>query len=179
MSSFLRRIRTGPTSEPDNNRWAESGSGPEESIEMHSQQDMEIIPRSNVSNQRDSLVPGIARQRQVDSAIYLLRGLPRDLTSDERIRLRVALTPQLDSHTKLSTPVLLSSYEPYGIDAETKSALRLPCVRPLAAEVTVQLILLLIWISRKAAVVAGMLYGYDRRHHISDRVLVHCAIVFN
>jgi hypothetical protein len=179
MSSLLRRIRAGPTSEPDNSRSAESGLEPEESTDMHSQEEMEIIRRSRFLSQRDSLVPDLPRERQIESAIYLLRGLPRDLTSDERIRLRVALPPQLDSHSQPFAAGSLPSNGPPDTNAETKSALRLPCVRPLAAEITVWLILLLILISRKAAIVAGMLYGYDRRHHVSDRVLLHCAVVFN
>ena len=179
MSSFLKRIRAGAASEPDNNRSTDPGSLSEGSTETPSRENMEIVLGSRVASQRDSLLPDAARQQQIEGAIYLLRGLPRDLTSDERVRLRVALPPQLDTHTRPPTLGLLPSNDQHDTDADTRSALRLPCVRPLAAEVTVCLVLLLIWISRKAAIVIGMLSGYDRRYHMSDAVIVQSAILFN
>jgi hypothetical protein len=108
-----------------------------------------------------------------------LRGLPTDLTAEERIRLGVAL-PQLVSS---SIPHSLLAIGPATSEectaAEDAKAIRFSSLRPLVAKLTVCIVLCLKLIMYYLGIVMRKLYRYDRTHHISDRAIVQCALLFD
>jgi hypothetical protein len=136
----------------------------------------ELISRSANEAASPSQDADLTRRLYIDGVAYFLRGLPTDLTAEERIRLGVALPPQPDSSSIPHSLLAIAPATSGELTAEGATVVRFFSLRPLVAKLTVYIVLCLKLVFYYLGTVMRKLYRYDRRHHISDRAIVQCAL---
>ena len=138
----------------------------------------ELISRSANEAASPSQDADLTRRLYIDGVAYFLRGLPTDLTAEERIRLGVALPAQPDLS---SVPHSLRAIGPTTEEhtAEGAARVRFSSLRPLVAKLTVCIVVCLKLVFYYLGIMLRKLYRYDRRYHVSDRAIVQCALLID
>lgn len=140
---------------------------------------MEIMHRSANEAAAPSQDPELTRQLYIDGVAYFLRGLPTDLTPEERIRIGVALPPEIMLHSRPHSPETIDSETSEDAAVPATPTVRLTAVRPIAARITVFVILLIKLLLYYLGIVLRQLYAYDRTYHVSDRAIMRSAILLD
>ena len=123
--------------------------------------------------------PELTRQLYIDGVAYFLRGLPPDLTPEERIRIGVALPPEIMLHSRTHSIETIESETSEESVAPATPTIQLTAVRPIVSRITVCLILALKLFVYYFTILLRQLYTYDRAYHISDRAIVRSAILLD
>jgi hypothetical protein len=145
----------------------------------YTREGMEIIHRCANEAAGPSQDPELTRQLYIDGVAYFLRGLPTDLTPEERIRIGVALPPEIMLHPRPHSPETIGSDTSEDAAVPATPTIRLTAVRPIAARITVFVVLLLKLLLYYLGLVLRQLYAYDRTYHISDRAIMRSAILLD
>jgi len=118
----------------------------------------------------DDGVPSFARQLYIHASTYILRGLPRDLNTEEKLSIRSALpedvlsVPSLDSTSRELVQSNGSHVQPSS-SASTEPSL----LHRLLASGIIHLFFLMHILLPYAKLLISYIYRYERQHHISER----------
>ena len=147
----------------------------------HAIEGIHVMSRSVNEANSSSHTPELSRSLYIDGVAYILRGLPTNLTHEERIRLGIGVPPQHESPSSscAPSPQTISSNSSV-VSAETALDAAVPSsLRTIVAKITVLAIFLLRFVLRCLAVVVGMLYRYDRAYRVSDRAILRSAVLLD
>ena len=161
----LDSTKTPDDNDPEPQQLAETAEGVQwnYAIEGHA-----LLARSVRLSSHPSQDARLSRSLYVDGMTYLLRGLPVQLTAEERTRLHSAASPQLVPRLEFegaSAPRSLSGEEGPATLREVSQLQR------AVAGIVGWLMLLVHFVLPYLQLFAQEAYRYDRKYKISDRVL--------
>ena len=138
-----------------------------------------LISRSAREAMSTSQEIELTRRLYVDGVAYFLRGLPGNLTAEERVRLSASLPPQLDSASRPDSPVTIDSTTPEEQTSDPIPIVRSSVIRHIVAKNTVCILLVIKFVLHWVWLLSERAYRYDRRHRISDWALLKGVIIID
>lgn len=112
--------------------------------------------------------PDFSRQLYIDAVSYLLRGLPRNLSTEEAVRLRAAIPSEMmPPQQPVDRVVVQRSYDHRSTQQEEDPTI----LHRVIAMAVLQVFLLLSFIWPYVQTGCRGAYQYEREHHISEKIL--------
>jgi hypothetical protein len=113
----------------------------------------------------------LVRRQYIDGIACCLRGLPTDLSLEEELSLREALPSTLHPDTFTDSHPLVRQNPRIDIPYSSSAAAEPSALHDFIASVTLNLFLLISFITPYINLLLRSAYAFDRKHKVSDRAL--------
>jgi hypothetical protein len=113
--------------------------------------------------------PNFSRQLYIDAVSYLLRGLPRNLSMEETLRLQAAMPSEMMPPQQSADRDIVQGH--FDDDRVTQQGEDPTILHRVVAMVVLQIFLLLSFLWPYVQTTCRGAYQYDREHHISEKLL--------
>ncbi|KAG9724057.1 hypothetical protein KCU86_g16876, partial [Aureobasidium melanogenum] len=113
--------------------------------------------------------PDFSRQLYIDGVSYLLRGLPKNLSSEETIRLQAAMPSEMISTQQPEDRIMVRDQAQANQFAQQEEDPTL--LHRVVAMIVLQVFLLFSFLWPYVQMTCRGVYQYEREHHISEKLL--------